>query len=82
MSGAKSDASDVKLLADLVRTGRHNRRPIAGDSADAEAITVLARTHQSLICARNRQPNSCAARCASTTRPRWRPSRISPTAMP
>ena len=30
--GAKSDAGDAKLLADLVRTDRHNHRPIAGDS--------------------------------------------------
>ena len=43
VSGAKSDASDAKLLADLVRTDRHNHRPIAGDSPEAEAIKVLAR---------------------------------------
>lgn len=49
ISGAKSDASDAKLLADLVRTDRHNHRPIAGDSAEAEAIKVLARAHQTLI---------------------------------
>jgi transposase len=49
VSGAKSDASDAKLLADLVRTDRHNHRPIAGDSAEAEAIKVLARAHQTLI---------------------------------
>lgn len=58
VSGAKSDASDAKLLADLVRTDRHNHRPIAGDSAEAEAIKVLARTHQSLIWTRNRQTNT------------------------
>jgi hypothetical protein len=58
VSGAKSDASDAKLLADLVRTDRHNHRLIAGDSADAEALKVLARTHQSLIWARNRQTNT------------------------
>ena len=58
VSGAKSDASDAKLLADLVRTDRHNHRLIAGDSADAEAIKVLARTHQSLIWARNRHTNA------------------------
>ena len=27
VSGAKSDAGDAKLLADLVRTDRHNHRP-------------------------------------------------------
>jgi transposase len=58
VSGAKSDASDAKLLADLVRTDRHNHRPIAGDSADAEAIKVLARGHQSLIWARTRHTNA------------------------
>ena len=43
VSDDKSDASDAKLLANLVRTDRHNHRPIAGDSPDAEAIKVLAR---------------------------------------
>ncbi|MGH3524027.1 MAG: IS110 family transposase [Mycobacterium sp.] len=57
VSGAKSDASDTKLLADLVRTDRHNHRPIAGDSPDAEAIKVLARAHQSLIWTRARHTN-------------------------
>jgi transposase len=57
ISGAKSDASDAKLLADLVRTDRHNHRSIAGDSADAEAIKVLARAHQSLIWERTRHTN-------------------------
>src|SRR5215212_6271046 len=43
VSGAKSDAADAKLLADLVRTDRHIHRPLDGDSAQAEAIKVLAR---------------------------------------
>jgi transposase len=54
VSGAKSDAGDAKLLADLVRTDRHNHRPLSGDSAQAEAIKVLARGHQPLIWARTR----------------------------
>ncbi|MGK2884844.1 MAG: IS110 family transposase, partial [Rhodococcus sp. (in: high G+C Gram-positive bacteria)] len=58
VSGAKSDAGDAKLLADLVRTDRHNHRTIAGDSADADAIKVLARGHQNLIWSRNRQTNA------------------------
>ncbi|WP_433730166.1 IS110 family transposase [Nocardia sp. CA-129566] len=57
-SGAKSDAGDAKLLADLVRTDRHNHRPVAGDSPVAEAIKVLARGHQNLIWARNRHTNT------------------------
>jgi len=58
VSGAKSDASDAKLLADLVRTDRHNHRRIAGDSPDDEAIKVLARAHQNLIWARTRHSNA------------------------
>ena len=57
VSGAKSDAADAKLLADLVRTDRHNHRRIAGDSGQAEAIKVLARAHQNLIWARTRHTN-------------------------
>ena len=58
VSGAKSDAGDAKLLADLVRTDRHNHRPIAGDSEEADAIKVLARGHQNLIWSRTRQTNA------------------------
>ena len=57
ISGAKSDATDAKLLADLVRTDRHNHRQVAGDSPEAEAVKVLARAHQSLIWARTRHAN-------------------------
>src|ERR1700730_12378263 len=57
ISGAKSDASDAKLLADLVRPDRHTHRGIAGDSGAAEAIKVLARAHQNLIWARTRHTN-------------------------
>jgi transposase len=58
VSGAKSDAGDAKLLADLVRTDRHNHRSMAGDSTEAEAIKVLARGHQNLIWARTRHTNA------------------------
>jgi hypothetical protein len=57
VSGAKSDPADAKLLADLVRTDRHNHRRIAGDSGQVEAVKVLARAHQSLIWARARHTN-------------------------
>ena len=56
-SGAKSDAGDAKLLADLVRTDAHNHRPIASDSDEASAIRVLARAHQGLVWSRQRQLN-------------------------
>lgn len=56
-SGAKSDPGDAKVLADLARTDAHNHRPITGDSDLAEAVKVLARSHQSLIWTRQRQLN-------------------------
>jgi transposase len=58
VSGAKSEAGDAKLLADLVRTERHNHRSMAGDSSEAESIKVLARGHQNLIWARTRHTNA------------------------
>lgn len=60
VSGAKSDVGDAKLLADLVRTDRHNHRQLSGDSAQAEAIKVLARGHQNLIWARTRLRSQAA----------------------
>ena len=56
-SGAKSDPGDARVLAELARTDGHNHRPVAGDSELAEAVKVLARTHQSLIWTRQRQVN-------------------------
>ena len=58
VSGAKSDAGDAKLLADLVRTDRHNHRLLAGDSTGVEAVKVLARAHQNLIWTRNQHTNA------------------------
>ncbi|MET8353636.1 MULTISPECIES: IS110 family transposase [unclassified Micromonospora] len=54
VSGAKSDAGDAHALADMVRTDRHQLRPVAGDSAGAEAVKVVARAHQTLIWERTR----------------------------
>ena len=53
-SGAKSDKADAHTLADMVRTDSHQLRPVAGDSAGAEAIKVAARAHQTLIWERSR----------------------------
>jgi transposase len=54
LSGAKSDAADAHMLADMVRTDSHQLRPIAGDSAEAEAVKVVARMHKTLIWERTR----------------------------
>ena len=56
-SGAKSDPGDAKVLADMVRTDRHNHRPVAADSEAVQAIKALARAHQSMIWSRGRQTN-------------------------
>ena len=56
-SGAKSDPGDAKVLADLVRTDRHNHRRVIPDTGLAEAVKVLARAHQNMIWNRRRQAN-------------------------
>lgn len=57
VSGAKSDAGDALMLAELVRTDRHNHRQVEADTDLAEAIKVLARAHKSLIWMRQRHVN-------------------------
>ena len=54
VSGAKSDSGDAHMLTDMVRTDSHQLRAVAGDSADADGIKVLARTHKTLIWERTR----------------------------
>ena len=60
-SGAKSDAGDAHVLAEIVRIDRAHHQPLAGDSQEAEAIKLVARTHQSLIS--ETQPPRPAAAC-------------------
>ncbi|MGI9008470.1 MAG: IS110 family transposase [Streptosporangiaceae bacterium] len=55
VSGAKSDRGDAHMLADMVRTDSHQLRGVAGDSPDAGAVKVVARTHKTLIWERTRQ---------------------------
>jgi transposase len=54
VSGAKSDAADAHMLADMVRTDSHQLRPVAGDTADVEAVKVVTRMHKTLIWERTR----------------------------
>lgn len=54
VSGAKSDRADAHMLADMVRTDAHQLRPIAGDTAEAEAVKVVTRMHKTLIWERTR----------------------------
>ncbi|MEO7588250.1 MAG: IS110 family transposase [Arachnia sp.] len=53
-SGAKSDAGDAHVLAEIVRLDRDHHRVIAGDSDLADAIKLLARAHQSAVWERTR----------------------------
>jgi len=57
VAGTKSDPGDAKMLADLVRTDRHNHRRVAGDSGEVSGLKVLARAHQNLIWDRTRHTN-------------------------
>jgi len=54
-SGAKSDAGDAHVLAEIVRLDRAHHRPVAGDSPEVEALKLVSRTHQSFIWDRTRQ---------------------------
>jgi transposase len=54
VSGAKSDATDAHVLADMVRTDSHQLRTVAGDTAQAAAVKVVTRTHKTLIWERTR----------------------------
>jgi transposase len=54
VSGAKSDAGDAHMLADMVRVDSHQLRPVAGDTAEAEAVKVVTRMHKTLIWERTR----------------------------
>ena len=56
-SGAKSDAGDAHVLSDMVRTDRHQHRLVASDTAEVEALKVLARAHQSMVWSKARQAN-------------------------
>jgi hypothetical protein len=54
VSGAKSDAGDAHVLADMVRTDSHQLRAVAGDTAQAAAVKVVTRMHKTLIWERTR----------------------------
>jgi len=48
-SGKKSDPGDAALLADILRTDRHQHRPLPAISDQALAVKALARQHQEAI---------------------------------
>lgn len=57
LSGAKSDATDAVLLANIVRTDAHAHRPLPADTELAQAIRVLARGQQDAVWTRQQIGN-------------------------
>jgi transposase len=57
VSGAKSDATDAVLLANIVRTDAAAHRPLPADTELAQAIRVLARAQQDAVWTRQQIGN-------------------------
>jgi len=57
VSGAKSDATDAVLLANIVRTDPGAHRPLPADTELAQVIRVLARAQQDAVWARQQIGN-------------------------
>jgi transposase len=57
VSGAKSDATDAVLLANVVRTDASTLRPLPADTELAQAIRVLARAQQDAVWTRQQIGN-------------------------
>jgi hypothetical protein len=54
-SGAKSDAGDAHVLAEIVRLDRDHQRQIARDTGLVDAVKLVARAHQTAVWERTRQ---------------------------
>jgi transposase len=57
VSGAKSDATDAVLLANIIRTDADAHRPLPADTELAQTIRVLARAQQDTVWARQQIGN-------------------------
>ena len=60
-SGAKSDADDAYLLADLLRTDGHRFRPVCSDSEPVRALRDQVRARDALIAQRVAMGNQLRA---------------------
>ncbi len=49
LSGRKSDRADAVMLANILRTDRHEHRPLPVDSEQVQALSVLARAQQEAV---------------------------------
>lgn len=61
VSGAKSDATDAVLLANILRTDMAAHRPLPDDTELAQAIRVLARAQQDAVWSRQQIGNQVRA---------------------
>ena len=61
MSGAKSDTSDARILADILCVDREMHRPIPADSPLAQEIRELSRQRQALVKEKTRLKNQLTA---------------------
>ena len=57
VSGAKSDATDAVLMANIIHTDADAHRPLPADTELAQAIRVLARAQQDAVWARQQSGN-------------------------
>ncbi|AMU28550.1 transposase [Mycobacteroides abscessus] len=57
VSGAKADATDAVLLANILRTDAAAHRPLPADTELAQAVRVLARAQQDAVWARQKLGN-------------------------
>jgi transposase len=80
VSGAKSDAADAALLANIVRTDAAAHRPLPADTDLAQAVRVLARAQQDAVWARQQLGNQLRSLLRSSTPRRWKRSPSNPTA--
>ena len=74
VSGAKSDPDDAKVLADLVRTDRHNHRPSAATASSSMPSGCWSDPISVRSGAASARSTPCARRCASSIPAPSRPS--------
>ena len=68
--GAKSDASDAYLLADLLRTDGHRWRALAPQSDDIRALRALVRSRDDLVAARVAAANQLTSTTTRSNTPK------------
>ena len=81
VGGAKSDSGNARMLANLVRTDRHNHRPVAGDSAPPPLCRCAPAPGSSSSGTARARATGSGTRCCSTFRPHSAPSPTSHTLM-